>query len=250
MNISKSFKHNRKTGVVILSLLLFNIPLQSQAMAATRESLSSLRSDISELQNQDQQATSQLVVTQVFIDDSGDTLVINGVNFDNGDLPVVELGGQELVVTSSDAQLITADLPQSFIDSSYLLTVSTGSQRTQFDSFELTLGAVGSQGLQGPAGPQGERGAVGPQGLPGTSVVYDINPRTFETITIPGFAVRPLNISCPNDSASIFGGYNSSSTQVVTVASYRTGFFTWRYVFRNLGAAIARVTPILSCARF
>ena len=234
MNISKSFNHNRKTGVVILSLLLFNIAFQSQATAGNRGGLRSLRNDIRELQNQDQQVTSQLVVTQVIVDDSGDMLMINGINFDNGDFPVVELGGQELVVTSSDGQVITADLPLSFIDSSYMLTVSTGSKRSQFDSFELTLGAVGEQGeagpqgqtgeagpqgqqgvgglagpqgqqgIRGPAGPQGSAGPVGPQGPRGSVTLRLV--RNDEIAITAGEAAR-LIVNCPINERPVSGGF-------------------------------------------
>lgn len=127
MRIRNTFNYKEKAWVCILFLLTIDIAFQSQATAATRESLSNLKDDITELQNQDKLATSQLVISKVFVADNGDTLEINDVNFDNGSLPIAELAGQELVVTSSDGLQIIADLPPSFIDRSYTLTVRTGS---------------------------------------------------------------------------------------------------------------------------
>ena len=50
---------------------------------------------------------------------------------------------------------------------SYLLTVETGATRSQFDAFELTLGATGPVGPPGPPGEPGTNGEPGPAGPPG-----------------------------------------------------------------------------------
>jgi len=62
-----------------------------------------------------------------------------------------------------------ADLPVEMtpLVGDFLLTVSTGSGATQFDSLSLTIGAVGPQGLPGLQGPQGEPGAQGLRGIQG-----------------------------------------------------------------------------------
>lgn len=275
MNIKNTFNLNRKVWVYILPLLIVDIAFHSQATARGRESLSNLRNDISELQNQDRQATSQLVVNQVLVSDSGDTLFINGVNFDNGDFPVVELGGEELTVPLSDALQITTDLPLSFIDGSYTLTVNTGLQRSQFDSFELTLGAVGPQGLPGPVGPTGGRGDIGLQGREGPSgsqgpqgVRGDAGPQgprglsQIPTQSIPFPIIRVLGTGqtpnprtnstalCPNGRSVISAGYISGNGSVVATTSTRSGISSWRFDFLNLGNSETNIRVSLNCANF
>ncbi len=99
-------------------------------------------------------------------------IFIIGFNFDNGAFPSVMLAGYPLTIESYDANSILASLatlPTEMIPlvGDFLVTVSTGSGATQFDSWNLTIGAVGPQGPQGDQGLQGIPGLQGLQGIPG-----------------------------------------------------------------------------------
>ena len=68
---------------------------------------------------------------------------------------------------------IIIELPPYIQDGDYTLTIQTGSSVHQYDTYNLTIGAVGpegppgEQGPEGAQGPQGEQGATGPQGEEG-----------------------------------------------------------------------------------
>jgi IPT/TIG domain-containing protein len=87
----------------------------------------------------------------------GLTLVGEGHAFGDGE-PVVTLNGTPLTVVTASASEIVATLPPGLDPGTYLLTVSRGPATTQFDGFNLTLGAVGPQGPAGPTGPPGAPG--------------------------------------------------------------------------------------------
>jgi hypothetical protein len=113
-----------------------------------------------------------LQIQEVQLDLDRMKIIIMGFNFDNGSLPSVMLAGYPLTVESYDASDIRAalaNLPAEMtpLVGDFLVTVSTGSGATQFDSWSLTIGAVGPQGPKGDQGPQGPRGIQGPQGEPG-----------------------------------------------------------------------------------
>ena len=122
-----------------------------------------------------QAAQPQLVIisVQLTFDSAGDTITIQGQNFDNGDPAAVTLGLDELTVISETPTEIVAACPGGLcLDGDYLLTVSTGMKNNEFDAYNLTIGAVGPIGPQGPQGVQGATGPAGPQGPqgdPGTS---------------------------------------------------------------------------------
>jgi hypothetical protein len=115
--------------------------------------------------------------------DDADALVIESarlIGLDQLDIVVTNLGVgipdvmlsgiNVLVVNSMDngdgTWTIQAQSP--VIDpGSYLLTIRNGSDRSQFDAFALTLGAVGPEGSQGPIGPIGAAGPTGLDGLVG-----------------------------------------------------------------------------------
>jgi hypothetical protein len=104
-----------------------------------------------------------LTITEVYVDFGGNTIVISGENFDNGNIPEVLLGNDltplTLVGTPTANEIVTA-LP-AVPDGDYLLEVSTGWTSLNYDSYNLTIGATG------PMGPQGIQGIQGPQGVPG-----------------------------------------------------------------------------------
>lgn len=151
------------TAAMTIAMLVLAPQLQ-----AARLSISDLDNEINELQQQDQNVLSQLIVTAA-IPDYGDEfgnpgqIVIEGLNFQNGSFPAVKLNQIVLFVDFvSDGTIIT-ELPV-LPPGSYMLTVETGTARSQFDAFELTLGATGPVG---PAGPPGDPGQDGAQGVPG-----------------------------------------------------------------------------------
>ena len=98
---------------------------------------------------------------------AGTTLTILGVNFPAN--PIVSLAGSLLpIVGVPGSQVIQAALPNGVIPGSYRLEVfpSTGGLSAVF---EVTLGAVGPDGIQGAQGPTGDTGATGPQGDQGAT---------------------------------------------------------------------------------
>ncbi len=93
--------------------------------------------DVSDLEKEDRDAFSQLIVYEVQVD--GSTLLIEGVNF-GSNAPVVRIGGVQQAVMSHTANSIDMVLIDPFLpDGSHLLTVESGSSRLQFDAFEFTL---------------------------------------------------------------------------------------------------------------
>jgi hypothetical protein len=111
----------------------------------------------------------ELFITEVYVDLEDDTIVISGLNFDNGGVPTVLLGNYPapltLVGTPTANQIvaIVPDVPYG----DYLLKVSTGNGVIRYDSYNLTIGTGGLQGPPGPQGPVGATGSAGPQGEQG-----------------------------------------------------------------------------------
>ncbi len=152
---------------VISTLFLF--PQVTDA----RPSLTGLQQQIDELNDNGRPGTSNLVITKVTVGLISNELFIEGANFNNGNPPVVDISGVPLVVSSATDALIVASLPPGGLsDGDYLLSVLTGDEIKQFDTHDLTIGAVGPQGVQGEVGPQGPigpQGVVGPQGTTGAT---------------------------------------------------------------------------------
>ncbi len=114
-----------------------------------------------------------LSIESVNLDFEGDTITIQGRNFDNGAVPVVSFGQHLLTfVEPPTPERIVATLAAGpdvvhladLAGGDYLLTVLTGHSPNQFDAHSVTIGAVGPQG---PMGPPGEPGPSGPQGRQG-----------------------------------------------------------------------------------
>ncbi len=93
----------------------------------------------------------ELIINEVSIDFSSNTIEIIGQNFDNGDTPVVTLGDDisPLSLVSNTSNTIVVDLP-AVPDGDYRLAVSTGQGFSHYDEFDSTVGAVGPQGPPGP----------------------------------------------------------------------------------------------------
>lgn len=117
-----------------------------------------------------QTTQNRLVITNVDVDYAKDQMIIHGRNFatPTGAAPVVHLMEMGLQVVTYGPYTVVVTLPPAFQQpGSYLLTISTGSNLEQNDSFDVTLGAAGPQGIPGPQGPQGPKGDTGPQGAQG-----------------------------------------------------------------------------------
>jgi hypothetical protein len=112
----------------------------------------------------------QLLVTGVSVDLIGSALVITGQGFDSGHTLSVLLGENDLTAgcTLISAQELDCDMP-ALPDGDYLLRVATGEGTTQYDEYDLTIGAVGPEGAQGATGPTGATGTQGPQGPTGAT---------------------------------------------------------------------------------
>ena len=109
----------------------------------------------------------QIKEVQVGFEKTSTTFYIYGVNFNNGDWPVLSLGEYNPEVLSVSPISIIAELNVTDLAGDYLLTVMTGSSVHQFDAYNLTIGAVGPQGPQGEQGIQGLTGQQGPEGPQG-----------------------------------------------------------------------------------
>jgi len=109
------------------------------------------------------------VDTMVFgteVDGAASTVTINGTGFLGGAsaTPAVTLGIFTLPVQSATNEVIVAQLPAGLAPGNYLLTVTAGKAKSEYDESVVTIGAVGPQGPVGPTGPIGPIGPAGSQG--------------------------------------------------------------------------------------
>jgi hypothetical protein len=124
-------------------------------------------------QAQAQSPQNRLYITDLEVDYNLGQLIIHGRNFvtSTGLAPSVYLMDIGVQVKTYTPYTVTVALPPVLMRSgSYRLTMSTGSNVEQNDTFELTMGMVGPQGPKGEkgdTGPQGLKGDTGPQGVPG-----------------------------------------------------------------------------------
>jgi hypothetical protein len=172
----------------------------------------------------------ELLITEVRVDFISSEIVITGVNFDNGDTPVVTLGDDPtpLVLNSNTATEIKAVLP-AVLDGDYLLAVSTGPAVKDYDEYDLTIGAMGPQGEQGPAGPQGPPG-------PGGSAVAEYE-QVSNSITMPGNlgsgSAFSVTAQCPGGKKVLGGGIRlsglvSALAELRVFESVPATLTTWR----------------------
>ena len=105
----------------------------------------------------------KLAITRAVADFEAGELIIEGVNFDNGNALSVQLGEEVLSVLEASSDVVVAELPL-IDDGSYLLTVRTGNGFRKIDRFEVAVNAQGGTDAQGPPGPEGPQGGIGPQG--------------------------------------------------------------------------------------
>ncbi|WPB80884.1 hypothetical protein KYC5002_17325 [Archangium violaceum] len=133
-------------------------------------------------QAQAQDTQARLVITNVEVDYVQGQLFIYGRNFNTptGAPPVVHLMEIEVNVKIYGPSTVVVALPPTLQRAgSYLLTMSTGPNVEQNDSFDVTLGTqgpkgdkgdkgdTGPKGDKGDTGPKGDKGDIGPQGLKG-----------------------------------------------------------------------------------
>lgn len=114
-------------------------------------------------------AVQPLEVSDAYVDESTNQLIVSGSNLDNGSVLELWLGGFLLEVVSKDDTRIVADLGSVFSPGSYQLVVTTGAGTVRYDDFDgVTIGAEGPQGEQGIQGETGPLGPPGPAGADGT----------------------------------------------------------------------------------
>lgn len=111
----------------------------------------------------------QVSITHALHDAESDELTIDGKNFgeDLDDQPVVTLGGLLLDPSSPWNDTLLVVNVAGFEPGVHALVVSDGRSPTRVARMDLTLGAVGPQGLPGEVGPQGAPGIRGETGVPG-----------------------------------------------------------------------------------
>ncbi|MCY1083547.1 hypothetical protein [Archangium lansingense] len=121
-------------------------------------------------QAQAQTTQNRMHITDLEVDYDLDQMTIHGRNFvtSTGLAPSVYLMDIGVQVKTYTPYTVVVALPPVLMRSgSYRLTMSTGPNVEQNDSFDVTLGTVGPKGEKGDAGPQGEQGVPGPPGPKG-----------------------------------------------------------------------------------
>ncbi|WP_084610552.1 collagen-like protein [Archangium violaceum] len=94
---------------------------------------------------------------------------IYGTNFGSA-RPSVRIGGNSVRLNEYASDYISAEPLFSLPPGSYRLSVTSGSDSSQMDEFEVTLGVQGPKGDKGDpgaVGPKGDTGDTGPQGVQG-----------------------------------------------------------------------------------
>lgn len=165
-----------------------------------------------------QENQSQLVITHVDVDHARPEMHIYGRNFSTstGAAPVVRVAEVGVAVKVYGPSAVTIELPSAFLrPGSYLLSMSTGPNLEQNDSFDVTIGNAGPQGPKGdtgPQGPQGPKGDTGPQGPQGVQGIQGAQgPQGPKGDTGPQGAPRAMSctvrIGTPRNDYSLPGSY-------------------------------------------
>ena len=118
-----------------------------------------------------------LTISEVSVDYESSTMLIIGSDLNFGPDPLQVILGDTDISSHcvlddplADPQIIFCDSLALPVAADLLLIVSNGQDATQTDEYDLTIGAVGPQGIHGDKGERGERGDPGPrgeQGMPG-----------------------------------------------------------------------------------
>jgi len=138
--------------------------------------------------------SNQLLVVNADIDSIQNRLYIGGVNFGASSPPAIDLDNIHLALITWTDTSIVAQLPaQTLPPGTYLLTVAKGSGTSDFDAFNLTLGAVGPAGPRGDPGSAGLTGPQGPAGfvtLPYAAQTSDPAPFVINSTNQAGAAIH------------------------------------------------------------
>ena len=124
-------------------------------------------------------AVQPLEITSVHVDYDLSLIIINGVNFDNGNDLEVNLSDFHDItsVEPSPTQIIAHFAAGTLPPGNYLLTITTGGGSVRFDEIAITVGMdgpagekgeIGDQGIPGETGAQGEQGLQGEPGIAGS----------------------------------------------------------------------------------
>lgn len=241
--------------------------------------------------SQDLWARPQMVITSAVFEPENDRLVIRGMNFHwpakqtEVGPPYVTLDLLPLTVLHATGTEVVARLSGTFPAGTYLLTVSRGSGKPEFDTFNLSIpgpyshtpgpagpegprgpegpigpegaagpvgpmgpeGAAGPAGPTGPPGPPGPMGATGPAGEPGISG-YQIVTTTRSVTSVPVMGLFSNRAGCPSGKSLLGGGMMSQfGARLLTLTgSYpEAGTQTWYVELRN-GQASATGTAELT----
>lgn len=168
-------------------------------------------------QVQAQDTQTRLVITNVEVDYAQGQMFIYGRNFNTptGAPPFVHIMEIGVDVKIYGPSTVVVALPPMLQRAgSYLLTMSTGPNVEQNDSFDMTLG---TQGPPGPQGPKGDTGQQGPPGPGATVLVRDISVLT---------AIHP---SCTLSSIHQTMYCNTSVHRYCARNGYKTGFGPFEY---------------------
>jgi hypothetical protein len=111
----------------------------------------------------------QLVISAAAADAAGERLVIAGINF--GGTPQVTMHGVPLSIITGSSTQIVAVLPTVFAQTpgTYRIVVARGTAQVEWDSFDVTVGAIGPRGPKGEDGEKGEKGDTGQPGAQGAT---------------------------------------------------------------------------------
>jgi Collagen triple helix repeat (20 copies) len=124
-------------------------------------------------------------ITKVNVDFAQNKIIITGeaIAYPITDSLLVSLGNINLVVCAScySETEITADIPVDLVDGDYLLKITALGKRyidsdpgSLSNEYNLTVGAIGPQGIQGEPGIQGVQGLPGADGLNGADGVQGL----------------------------------------------------------------------------
>jgi microcystin-dependent protein len=102
----------------------------------------------------------RLTLVSAEADLAGERLTVRGSGFGGHPLNV-KLGFVRLAVLTAGPNEFVAELSPGIAAGTYLLTVTRGRSKDDFDQLDVTIGAVGPPGPAGPEGPMGEPGPAG-----------------------------------------------------------------------------------------
>jgi hypothetical protein len=178
-----------------------------------------------------------VIINSAQVNLSTNTIAISGSNFGN-QLPEVSLDATSLVVTAFGPAKIQANMPVGFVPGSYRLVVTAGGGSSRFGSMDVTVGAVGPQGLQGSQGPPGTQGKPGPQGPagvagPAASSGLAINPlqvallkwAPYAGLTFP-VGIKPDGIAFDGANVWVANGGGNTVTKLRSSDGVNLGNFT------------------------